>query len=76
QTVPFQQSAAGKTAFAQNGNWQIGTAEPDADFAYGVVPLPLGDTGQVYLGGEGEGIGAHADDPELAWEYLQSTYLD
>ncbi|WP_158370091.1 extracellular solute-binding protein [Cellulosimicrobium cellulans] len=76
QTVPFQQFAAGKTAFAQNGNWQIGTAESDADFAYGVVPLPLGDTGQVYLGGEGEGIGAHADDPELAWEYLQSTYLD
>lgn len=76
QTVPFQQFAAGKVAFAQNGNWQIGTAESDADFAYGVTPLPLGDTGQVYLGGEGEGIGAHADDPELAWEYLQSTYLD
>src|SRR6478609_6307623 len=55
QTVPFQQFAAGKTAFAQNGNWQIGTAESDADFAYGVVPLPLGDTGQVYLGGDGEG---------------------
>ncbi|WP_158609481.1 sugar ABC transporter substrate-binding protein [Cellulomonas triticagri] len=76
QTVPFQQFAAGRTAFAQNGNWQIGTAESDADFAYGVVPLPLGSTGGVYLGGEGQAIGAHADDPDLAWDYLQSTYLD
>lgn len=76
QTVPFQQFAAGGTAFAQNGNWQIGTAESDADFEYGVVPLPLGDTGRVYLGGEGQGIGASSDNPDLAWEYLTSTYLD
>lgn len=76
QTVPFQQFAAGKTAFAANGNWQLGTAESDATFEYGVTPLPLGDTGKVYLGGEGEGIGAHAKNPELAWDYLTSTYLD
>lgn len=76
QTVPFQQFAAGKTAFAANGNWQMGTAESDADFSYGVVPLPVGDSGQVYLGGEGEGIGAFSKNPDLAWEYLESTYLD
>ena len=76
QTVPFQQFAAGRTAFAANGNWQMGTAASDADFEYGVVPLPLSGTGGVYLGGEGQGIGAFSDDPELAWEYLTSTYLD
>ncbi|UFU03715.1 sugar ABC transporter substrate-binding protein [Ruania suaedae] len=74
QTVPFQEFAAGDIAFAENGNWQMGAAE-DASFEYGVVPLPLDDSGQVYLGGEGQGITANADDPDLAWEYLTTTYL-
>lgn len=76
QTVPFQQFATGKFAFATNGNWQMGTAEADADFNYGVAPLPLSDTGVVYLGGEGEGIGAFSENKDLAWEYLTQTYLD
>ena len=76
QTVPFQQFTAGGVAFAENGNWQIGAAESDADFEYGVVPLPLSDTGQVYLGGEGQAIGANSEHPDVAWEYLTSTYLD
>jgi multiple sugar transport system substrate-binding protein len=76
QTVPFQQFAAGKFAFAENGNWQQGTAATDADFEYGVVPLPLGDNGKVYLGGEGEGIGAFSKNKDLAWQYLSETYYD
>jgi ABC-type glycerol-3-phosphate transport system substrate-binding protein len=76
QTVPFQEFTGGDVAFAANGNWQIGTAKADAKFKYGVVPLPVGDQGKVYLGGEGVGIGAFADDPDLAWEYLTETYLD
>lgn len=76
QTVPFQQFATGKFAFAENGNWQMGTAASDAKFNYGVVPLPLGDSGQVYLGGEGEGIGAFSQNKDLAWKYLESTYLN
>ena len=76
QTVPFQKFAAGGVAFAENGNWQIGTAKSDAKFNYGVVPLPLGSTGKVYLGGEGEGIGAFSKNPDLAWQYLTETYLD
>lgn len=75
QTVPFQTWAAGDVAFAENGNWQIGTARSDAKFNYGVVPLPVGESGQVYLGGEGEGIGAFSKNPELAWKYLEETYF-
>jgi multiple sugar transport system substrate-binding protein len=75
QTVPFQQFTAGGVAFAANGNWQMGAAAADADFEYGVVSLPVGDEGKVYLGGEGQGIGTHSDDPDLAWAYLQETYL-
>lgn len=74
QTVPFQKFASGGVAFAENGNWQLGTAKSTAKFAYGVVPLPLGSKGKVYLGGEGEGIGAFSKNPELAWKYLQETY--
>lgn len=75
QTVPFQHFTAGDVAFAENGNWQIGAATTDAKFDYGVVPLPVGDKGQVYLGGEGVGVGTFADDPDLAWEYVTDTYL-
>ncbi len=75
QTVPFQTFAAGGVAFAENGNWQIGTAESDANFNYGVTPLPVGEDGKVYLGGEGQGIGAFSKNPDLAWDYLESTYF-
>jgi multiple sugar transport system substrate-binding protein len=74
QTVPFQKFAAGDVAFAENGNWQLATAKSTAKFAYGVVPLPLGKSGKVYLGGEGEGIGAFSKNQDLAWKYLQATY--
>lgn len=74
QTVPFQTFASGGIAFAENGNWQLGTAEATADFEYGVVPLPVGDSGQIYLGGEGQGIGAFSENPDLAWKYLEETY--
>jgi multiple sugar transport system substrate-binding protein len=75
QTVPFQKFAAGKVLFAENGNWQMGTAKTDAKFNYGVVQLPIGNSGKVYLGGEGEGIGANSKNAQLAWEYIASTYL-
>jgi multiple sugar transport system substrate-binding protein len=75
QTVPFQTFAAGGVAFAENGNWQIGTAKSSAKFKYGVVPLPVGSSGKVYLGGEGEAIGAFSKNPDLAWKYLQQTYF-
>lgn len=76
QTVPFQEFLAGNTLFAENGNWQMGTAAADATFEYGVVPLPLSSTGMVYLGGEGEGIGAFSENPDVAWQYLSETYFD
>jgi ABC-type glycerol-3-phosphate transport system substrate-binding protein len=76
QTVPFQKFTAGNVAFAENGNWQLGAAKSDANFEYGVVPLPLGASGKVYLGGEGEAIGASSDNKDLAWEYLKETYFD
>lgn len=74
QTVPFQEFLAGKSLFAANGNWQIAAAEADASFEYTVVPLPVGETGQVYLGGEGQAVGAFSQNAELAWQYLTSTY--
>jgi len=75
QTVPFQEFAAGKSAFAENGNWQMGTAASTAKFKYGVVPLPLSSSGKVYLGGEGEAVGAFSKHKDLAWQYLKETYF-
>ncbi len=75
QTVPFQRFAAGGVAFAENGNWQQGTAAATAEFEYGVAALPIGDEGQVYIGGEAESIGAFSTNPDLAWKYLESTFF-
>lgn len=30
----------------------------------------------MYLGGEGQGIGINSANPDLAWHYLEQTYLD
>jgi multiple sugar transport system substrate-binding protein len=75
QTVPFQQFAAGNTAFAVNGNWQITSAEKDAAFEYGVVPIPVGEGGSVYLGGEVQNVGAFSENKALAQEYLEQEFF-
>lgn len=75
QNVPFTEFLQGGTAFAENGNWQLSALASDAPFEYGVVPLPVGDDGRVYLGGEAQAIGAFSDSPDLAWEYLEETFF-
>lgn len=74
QTVPFQKFLVGDTLFAHNGNWQAGAAA-GAKFKYGVTALPIGSKGKIYLGGEGQGIGAFSKNKDLAWSYLKSTYF-
>jgi multiple sugar transport system substrate-binding protein len=58
-----------------NGNWQIASAKKDASFEYGVVPIPVGDKGSVYLGGEVQNVGAFSKNKELAQEYLEQEFF-
>jgi multiple sugar transport system substrate-binding protein len=44
QTTSWQEFASGDYAFAENGTWQLATAEK-AGFDYGVLPLPGADGG-------------------------------
>jgi multiple sugar transport system substrate-binding protein len=75
QTLPFQQFETGNVLFAENGDWQAGTAKVTAKFAYGVAPLPLGTQGKLYMGGTGNGIGAFSKAPDLAWAYIEDGTL-
>ncbi len=76
QSAPFQAFTVGDVAFAENGNWQLGTAKAHAKFNYGVVPMPSGTQGaQVYLGGEAESIGGFSKNPQLAWDFLKGSYF-
>lgn len=76
QAEPFQAFTVGDVAFAENGNWQLGTAKADAHFNYGVTVMPAGSTSaKTYLGGEVESIGAYSKNPALAWDYLKNTYF-
>ncbi len=74
QTIPFQQFAAGNSVFAVNGNWQIGAAK-EATFDYGVGLMPISDQGGVLLGGEVQNVGAFSKHPDLAQEFLESTFF-
>jgi multiple sugar transport system substrate-binding protein len=75
QTLPFQQFETGNVLFAENGDWQVGSAKANAKFSYGVAPLPVGTKGKVYLGGTGNAIGAFSKAPKLAWDYITSGAL-
>jgi multiple sugar transport system substrate-binding protein len=75
QDTVFNQFLTGKFAFAVGGNWYAETAKA-ATFNYGVIPIPAGSQpSSVYLGGEGEAIGAFAANPDLAWAYLEATWF-
>ena len=66
---------SGKYAFGINGNWNLGDAAA-ADFTVGTTRFPAGSEGsQVFPGGEGIGIGAFAEDQDLAWQYIQDAWL-
>lgn len=75
QNTPFSKFMLGKTAFAENGNWQLATLATDAKFEYGVVPVPFGEGTKNYLGGEAQGIASTSKNKELAWKYLEETFL-
>ena len=76
QTAAWQQFMTGKYAFAFNGNWQLGNVK-EAKFDYGTAMYPAPPNGQskVYPGGEGFGIGAKSEHPDLAWKFLEQAVL-
>jgi multiple sugar transport system substrate-binding protein len=75
QDTVFNQFLSGKYAFAVAGNWYAQTAAK-ATFKYGVVSIPAAtQPAAVFLGGEGESIGAFSQNPDLAWAYLQTTWF-
>jgi len=53
QTTSWEEFAAGKTAFSENGTWQLANAAK-ARFSYGIIPIPAenGSAAQVPTGGE------------------------
>jgi len=53
QTTSWEEFAAGKTAFSENGTWQLSNAEK-AGFPYGIIPIPSqsGGAAPVPTGGE------------------------
>jgi multiple sugar transport system substrate-binding protein len=73
QTAAMNDFLAGKSAFTENGNWQI-TGAKAAKFQYGVVRLPAGPAGShVVGGGEAESVMAGAKNKDLAFAYLATT---
>lgn len=75
QADAWQAFIGGDYAFGINGNWNLADAR-SAKFAIGTTQYPAGSQGsQVFPGGEAIGIGAFAEDPDLAWEYIEEAWL-
>lgn len=76
QADAWQAFASGDFAFGFNGNWNLGEVE-GLDFTTGTVQYPSnGSAGSaVFPGGEGIGIGSFSDQPDLAWEYIETAWM-
>lgn len=75
QADAWQAFASGSFAFGINGNWNLGDIE-SLPFEVGTVRYPAGSEGsRVFPGGEGIGIGAFTDSPDLAWDYLEAAWF-
>lgn len=67
----------GNVGFFVGGNWLISDAQTKSKFTFGVTGMPSGPNGPgiVYLGGQAEAIGGFSKNPDLAWSFLQTTWL-
>lgn len=75
QADAWQAFMSGDYAFGINGNWNLADVE-GAGFTVGTTRFPAGPDGShVFPGGEGIGIGAFSDSPDLAWEYIETAWL-
>lgn len=65
--------STGKYAFAQGGNWNLGSFAEDLDFEWGAAVIEGID--RSLLGGEIIAMGSKAEDPDLAWAFVEETFL-
>lgn len=65
------QFITGKTAMMFNGPWEIPNVSKDADFNWGIAPLPAGKVAATGLGGENIGVFAGAKNKSGATELLK-----
>ncbi len=65
--------ATGKYAFAQGGNWNLGSFKKDLKFTWGTAVIPGID--RSLLGGEIIAMGSKATNPPLAWKFVEETFL-
>lgn len=63
----------GKYAFAQGGNWNLGTFESDLKFDWSAQVVE-GHQGAL-LGGEVIAVGGSASNPELACQFITDTFM-
>lgn len=76
QADAWQAFFSGNYAFGLNGNWNLGDVRNNATFAITTTRYPAGSQGShVFPGGEAIGIGGTSKNPDLAWDYIRSTWL-
>lgn len=69
----FTQFINGNLAMCENGPWEIPSAQEEAAFKWGVVPLPKGQQAATTMGGETWAITTSSKSIDAAWNFLLST---
>ncbi len=75
--IAFQRFLAGDTAFVEGGSWELrNLMAADPDFEVGTAPMPGGRDGSgISFAGESVAVGAFADHPDLAWEFIDTAFM-
>jgi multiple sugar transport system substrate-binding protein len=68
----YEQFSGGKIAMHINGPWQIVNIRDNADFDFGIAPMPAGSAGSAtWVAGSGFGISNTTEYTEEAWKALK-----
>ncbi|GAB2612071.1 ABC transporter substrate-binding protein [Pseudactinotalea suaedae] len=67
--APFAQERVAMMAIGPWGTFPVQDANPDLDF--GIAPLPSRKESASVLGGAAVGVGHHAQNAEMAWEFVR-----
>lgn len=68
----YEQFSGGKIGMHLDGPWQIVNIRENADFDFGIAPMPAGKAGSVsWVAGSGFGISNSTANAEEAWQALK-----
>lgn len=71
QQATFMQFMSGNVAMVMSGPWQLPALKNEANFNWGLVPLPEGNEKATIAGGGNWAITEYSDHKDIAWDIVK-----